>query len=329
MMKLIHVYTGEDGEAWLEDLEIPMDEANRGMMSRLFALEGSDLFRESDFDGPLPKHNPARRQFVVPIVGSFEIEAGDGTTRLIEPGTVLLADDVTGRGHASREIAVPRQTLFLPVPGGLRRFHLATRGSGASHGNQRQKARQQMIVSRIDHTAVYVSGLERSIAWYEGALGLKHAYFGDTGNGVPGAFFDVGDTILAMLGTEDPTRNLAEQHFAFAVESADATYADLVARGYAPVGRRLTCRRGTSPVSATSTSSIRMACASSSWSARTSRSTRRRSIPRPWRPGECRLDSGRPPSGGTGDIAFEHGCIVARHRPGVGIDGSGLVAIRG
>ncbi len=92
-----------------------------------------------------------------------------------------------------------------------------------------------MIVSRIDHTAIYVSDLDNSIAWYEAAIGLKCAYHGDTGGGEPGAFFDVGDTILAMLITKDPARDLAEQHFAFAVENADAVHANLVARGYMPV----------------------------------------------------------------------------------------------
>jgi catechol 2,3-dioxygenase-like lactoylglutathione lyase family enzyme len=38
-----------------------------------------------------------------------------------------------------------------------------------------------------------------------------------------------------MLITADPARNLTEQHFAFAVDSADETYADLVRRGYQPV----------------------------------------------------------------------------------------------
>jgi catechol 2,3-dioxygenase-like lactoylglutathione lyase family enzyme len=92
-----------------------------------------------------------------------------------------------------------------------------------------------MHIRRIDHTAVYVSDLDRSIDWYEQAFGLSSAYKGDTGGGEPGAFFDVGDTILAMLVTHDPSRILAEQHFAFAVENADAAYADLLARGYSPV----------------------------------------------------------------------------------------------
>ena len=92
------------------------------------------------------------------------------------------------------------------------------------------------LVRRIDHTAVFVSDLQRSIAWYEQVLGLTCAYHGDTSNDIPGAFFDVGDTILAMLQTADPARSLAEQHFAFAVDNADAAHADLVARGHTPVG---------------------------------------------------------------------------------------------
>jgi methylmalonyl-CoA/ethylmalonyl-CoA epimerase len=85
-----------------------------------------------------------------------------------------------------------------------------------------------MLVRRIDHTAVFVRNLDRSIAWYEDVLGLTCAYHGDTGNNIPGAFFDVGDTILAMLFTADPARDLSEQHFAFAVDSADAAYRDLL-----------------------------------------------------------------------------------------------------
>ena len=91
------------------------------------------------------------------------------------------------------------------------------------------------LVRRIDHTAVFVRDLDRSIAWYEDVLGLTCAFHGDTGNNIPGAFFDVGDTILAMLQTADPTKDLSEQHFAFAVDDVDAVYGDLVSRGHSPV----------------------------------------------------------------------------------------------
>jgi len=35
---------------------------------------------------------------------------------VIEPGRIMLGEDVTGRGHASIELATPRLTLFIPVP---------------------------------------------------------------------------------------------------------------------------------------------------------------------------------------------------------------------
>jgi len=89
-----------------------------------------------------------------------------------------------------------------------------------------------MLVRRIDHTAIYVSDLDRSVGWYSRTFGLTCAYQGDTGGGVQGAFFDVGDTILAVLQSESPTHDLSEQHFAFAVDEVDAAYADLRSRGY-------------------------------------------------------------------------------------------------
>src|SRR4030081_3740854 len=93
-----------------------------------------------------------------------------------------------------------------------------------------------MLVRRIDHTAVFVRDLDRSIAWYEDVLGLTCAYHGDTGNNIPGAFFDVGDTILAMLLTADPARDLSEWPFAFVVDSADAANGVRVGGGNAPLG---------------------------------------------------------------------------------------------
>ena len=113
-MIVTRVYTGADNESHVEDLEVPMDEAQHGFMSRLFSVQGI-VFRESDFDGRLPFHNARWRHFCVPIVGSFEIECGDGSKRLIKPGVIMLGEDTTGRGHASIEVDVPRQTLFVPV----------------------------------------------------------------------------------------------------------------------------------------------------------------------------------------------------------------------
>ena len=87
------------------------------------------------------------------------------------------------------------------------------------------------IVTRIDHVAVYVSDLDRSLAWCSHVLEQPVAYKGDIGGGDFGAFMDIGDTILAFLINHDPARDLSQQHFAFAVRNIDKTVAELRDRG--------------------------------------------------------------------------------------------------
>ena len=46
-------------------------------------------------------HHPVR-ELAVYLSGEGEIEASDGTTRSIDPGTILLVDYTTGKGHRTR-----------------------------------------------------------------------------------------------------------------------------------------------------------------------------------------------------------------------------------
>jgi hypothetical protein len=48
-------------------------------------------------------------------VGPMEIGIGDGTTRCFGPGDVVLADDLTGHGHTTRSVGVPRISATVPV----------------------------------------------------------------------------------------------------------------------------------------------------------------------------------------------------------------------
>jgi quercetin dioxygenase-like cupin family protein len=61
-------------------------------------------------------HNAPRRQYVVIMSGAMEIEIGDGTTRALEPGDVLVAEDLTGKGHITRGVGEqPRVSLAVPL----------------------------------------------------------------------------------------------------------------------------------------------------------------------------------------------------------------------
>ena len=116
-MKITRVYSGEDGESHFDDVEIPLeDKGVVGALSPLFAGSGV-IFRETDGDYDLDWHPAPRRQLVVMLSGGgVELEVASGETRRLQAGSVLLAEDTTGRGHKSRAIdAVPRVSLFLPL----------------------------------------------------------------------------------------------------------------------------------------------------------------------------------------------------------------------
>ena len=71
-------------------------------------------FREVDGDYHLGYHTAPRRQLVVNLTGSVDIEVGSGEVRRFGPGTILLAEDLTGQGHISRSVdGEARTCLFV------------------------------------------------------------------------------------------------------------------------------------------------------------------------------------------------------------------------
>ena len=114
-MQITRVYTGDDGESHFETIDVSMSESRYGSLSELFEAEGV-MFRTTPIGGELDFHNAPRRQFVVNLSGTVEIEVGDGTKLQLLGGDILLADDVTGRGHITRDVEGPRHSLFIPLP---------------------------------------------------------------------------------------------------------------------------------------------------------------------------------------------------------------------
>ena len=115
-MLITRVYTGSDGKSHFEDVEFELlDHGSMGSISSLWSAKGV-LFRKVNGDYDLDFHNAPRRQFVVNLSGSVEIEVGDGTKRQLGAGSILLAEDTEGQGHISRSInGEPRECLFIPL----------------------------------------------------------------------------------------------------------------------------------------------------------------------------------------------------------------------
>lgn len=46
------------------------------------------------------EHRAPRKQYVVTLEGKIRFKVSDGSTFIIEPGIILLAEDVEGKGHS-------------------------------------------------------------------------------------------------------------------------------------------------------------------------------------------------------------------------------------
>lgn len=112
-MKVVRIYTGTDNQTHFQDVDL-------ATFATLSAQVGTGPVRFNQ--GPAQSfsdfHNAPRRQYVVMMAGQLEIEIGDGSKRVLDPGDVLVAEDLTGKGHITRGIGgQPRVSLAVPLAG--------------------------------------------------------------------------------------------------------------------------------------------------------------------------------------------------------------------
>lgn len=113
-MKITRVYTGNDGESHFEEIEVKFEPMGGTETSQLQAAAGV-IFRRAPAGHVQDWHPAPRRQYVITVSGQGEIEIGDGTKRRFGPGDVMLADDVTGRGHITRVVG-NKPRLYAQIP---------------------------------------------------------------------------------------------------------------------------------------------------------------------------------------------------------------------
>lgn len=112
---MIRLYTGQDGESHFEEAEVAFKPMNDAETTQLQAATGI-FFRRAPAGHVQDWHPAPRRQYVITLSGQAEIEIGDGTVRCFGPGDVVLAEDVTGRGHITRATGTqPRVYVTVPL----------------------------------------------------------------------------------------------------------------------------------------------------------------------------------------------------------------------
>ena len=110
-MKIIRVFAGDDGESHFEEVS---PEEMAGIANRL----GSGDIQLNRRPSPSfsDYHTAPRRQYVVNLEGTAEFECADGSKVQLEPGDILVAEDLTGHGHIARGLNEGmRSSLAVPL----------------------------------------------------------------------------------------------------------------------------------------------------------------------------------------------------------------------
>jgi len=114
-ISVVRVYTDADGETHLDDVEYSLATTNHGLIGENVAVEEVVLRVWNENQDPPKFHVAPKRQFVIHLMGSAEIEASDGSKRVLETGSILLTEDTEGKGHCIRGLEHPRLAMFVPL----------------------------------------------------------------------------------------------------------------------------------------------------------------------------------------------------------------------
>jgi len=107
MSLILRIWTDEDGDSHFEDVEHDFLETDfvppappvlltAEQPADGYVIERVPPYWHGDW------HPAPGRLLAIYLTGRGDIEASDGEIRPLEPGTILLAEDTTGKGHITR-----------------------------------------------------------------------------------------------------------------------------------------------------------------------------------------------------------------------------------
>jgi quercetin dioxygenase-like cupin family protein len=115
-MAIVRLYTGSDQKSHFEELQ-PRFESRGDQSATAELIPGSGIIvRRFEANRSNPWHHAPGRYAVFTLSGAVDIEIGDGTVRRFAAGDILIAEDVTGQGHGTREVGPEaRVSVFVPL----------------------------------------------------------------------------------------------------------------------------------------------------------------------------------------------------------------------
>jgi hypothetical protein len=120
-LSITRLYSDPKGESHFADLQIPFElkdyappappiSVTESMKADGFVIISSPAGWFGDW------HPAPRRQYMICLSGTLEVKVTDGEVRRFGPGSVILVEDTTGKGHVSRVVGKERGYMIaLPI----------------------------------------------------------------------------------------------------------------------------------------------------------------------------------------------------------------------
>jgi quercetin dioxygenase-like cupin family protein len=114
--RIVRLYAGDDGQSHFEEISPGFEpRADQSEIAELIERSGI-LVRRFEAKRTNPWHHAPGRYAVFTLSGAVDISVGDGSKRRIGPGDILIAEDLSGQGHETREVGPePRVSVFVPL----------------------------------------------------------------------------------------------------------------------------------------------------------------------------------------------------------------------
>jgi len=107
-VKCLRIFADINGETHMEDIDITLQprklfKCNPPLrLSDNLAASWCNICHVPTDMCEVDWHNPPQRLLVLWLTGEVEFETSDGNIRRLAAGSVVLAEDTTGKGHISR-----------------------------------------------------------------------------------------------------------------------------------------------------------------------------------------------------------------------------------
>ena len=107
------LFTGHDGDSCFKAGEVLLSPNTVGLASSPTAVKNI-IFGASPIDAQ-DWHNTPIQMYIIVLSGVMQIQISNGETRNFKAGDILLAEDLTGKGHITRALN-GESVNYLAVP---------------------------------------------------------------------------------------------------------------------------------------------------------------------------------------------------------------------